>query len=347
MRKYLEEEKKVNLWIDLIFGVKKDYNEKKERYYNKNSNIYLNLNPNSENLNDAIIMQSYDFGVLPLRTIKDEFPENPKISKKIVNEIKLFNQKRFLLDHIPVLINGEISFICRGEKGINNEYLEIINKIKKDNNGVVLGKLSLFTSIFSSDNSKDPHYFYLFVGDVFGNLYIYEKKDINDISFNKNNDIPQELNVEKYFIDEIYNNNQTKYSLLKSLNDHTSEIKYIDYNPRLNLVIDYALDGYINIYTMPTLKLVRSIQTKDLEGFSINDNIKNIVLMSNPFPMICLIDFKNIIYLLDINGELINKIKIYEKAYILFSIDKNCGLFNDYISTYNSCEEKLIPLFPI
>ena len=127
-------------------------------------------------------------------------------------------------------------------------------------------------------------------------------------------------------LSEINNN----YRLMKTLTDHTSEIKYIDYNPRLNLLVDYALDGYINLYTMPTLKLVRSIQTKDFDINECNEVINYVILISNPFPMICCITSENII-LFDINGELINKCKKPNDSDIKISIDKNCGLYNDSI----------------
>ena len=115
---------------------------------------------------------------------------------------------------------------------------------------------------------------------------------------------------------------------MKKLTDHTSDIKYIDYNPRLNLVVDYASDGYINLYTMPTLKLVLSIQTKD---FEINEVINFVVLISNPFPMICCICPSKIIFF-DINGKFINEYDISPGTPINIDIDKNCGLYEDSIS---------------
>ena len=95
---------------------------------------------------------------------------------------------------------------------------------------------------------------------------------------------------------------------------------------------------------MPTLKLVLSIQTKD---FKINNRIKFVLLISNPFPMICFVDLKNVVYLLDINGKLIRTIEIDEKAdNILFCIDKNCGLFNDHITFIKNNKEIKITLIP-
>ena len=171
---------------------------------------------------------------------------------------------------------------------------------------------------------------------MFGNLSIYIKKENQNI-VNKN-DKAYEVSNDMSLLNEIYNMN---YELIKILNDHTSEIKYIDYNPRLNLLIDYALDGYINLYTMPSLKLILSIQTKD---FGINEVINQVVLISNPFPMICCATSNNII-IFDINGKYINTIKNEKGIDIKFCIDKNYGLFNDYISFMDGGRECICDLF--
>jgi len=336
MREHLEKEKNLNLWIDLIFGVNKDYNENHERYYNKNSNI--SFNPNTKIFDDDIIMQSYDFGVLPFQLLKDKFPEKIKISEKLEKEIYLLNKKQFELDHIICLNDGKRSFICKGEKGINNDYSKIINKIKAENI-----PFFFIQNFFMKENLNENNIFYLFVGDVFGNLYVYTKIKKTTL-LNIRNDIVKDNSIDKTLIDEIDNGH---YHLLKCLNDHTNEIKFIDYNPRLNLVIDYALDGFINLYTMPTLKLIRSFQIKDyVKNYDINYKIQYVVLISNPFPMICFIDIEKKVYILDINGELINEKEIDKDAYILFSIDKNCGLFNDHISYIIKDEENQMSLIP-
>ena len=92
---------------------------------------------------------------------------------------------------------------------------------------------------------------------------------------------------------------------------------------------------------MPTLKLVLSIQTKD---FDINDIINYVVLMSNPFPMICCATSYNII-VFDINGKEINKLKIEEGINLNFYIDKNCGLVTDSIFCVKDGKEYYLDLF--
>ena len=324
MREHLENEENLELWIDLIFGINKEYNNKNERYYNKNNNI--NFNNNKNILNDDRIMQSYEFGVLPYQLFDDNFPKKIKPSKNLESEIYQLNNKKFREEHINCLINSKVSFIYKGEKGINNEYLKIIKKIKNI--------INQFYSYFINQE-YEKHFnniFYLFVGDIFGNLSIYQKNTKKNIQINEN----YEISIDKIILDK-----DNEYVLLEILNDHTNEIKYIDYNPRLNLVIDYALDGYINLYTMPTLKLILSIQTKD---FDINEIINYVVLISNPFPMICCITSTKL-YVFDINGKLINILNIDEGIYLKFNIDKNCGLFNDYISYIKNDKEIIFDLF--
>ena len=130
MRKYLNEAK-INSWIDLIFGVKKDFFKGQERYFKEQVNISFNFDIKKYDENYDLLMRQYDFGVLPIQSLKKEFPENPTISELLKKEINTFNKKKFLKDHINCLTEGKESFICKGEKGINKKYLKIINSIQK------------------------------------------------------------------------------------------------------------------------------------------------------------------------------------------------------------------------
>ena len=337
MRKDLENQEDLNLWIDLIFGVNKEFEntkEKKGRYYSKNNNI--NFKSDENILKNDIIMQSYDFGVLPYQLFEKPFPKKIKFLN-VENKIRELIQKQFKEDHINCLINGKESFICKGEKGINEEYIKIINQIKNENNGF-LTKIKDFC-IPDGEKKKLNILSYLFVGDVFGNLSVYKyEKDKKIMNTNK---IVYENSNDKILLNKILNN---EYIPLKILTDHLNEIKYIDYNPRLNLVVDYALDGFINLYTMPTLKLIRSIQTLD---FDINEKIIYVVLISNPFPMICCTTHSKI-FIFDINGELINILDNSHRYNIKFYIDKNFGIFEDFITyTKKDNKECIYDLFKI
>ena len=318
MRYNLEKEDNLNQWIDLMFGINKYFNEKNERYYNPDRNVEFISKP--ELTNDDIMMKSCDFGVLPLKLFYETFPKQNKIQKDLEKDINNSNFIQFRDDHIYCLLNEKISFICKGEKGINPKYFELINKTKNE-----FKIIAFWNYITNFKYPKGPNINYLFTGDVFGNLSIYRKKDKIEMPnlMNINRDF-YELNLEKQYLDELENNN---YILLKQLSDHTKEIIYIDYNPRLNLLADCSMDGFINLYTMPSLKLIRAIQTKDL---NIQGIIYKIALISNPFPLLCCVS-KLKVFVLDINGEFIKSFDINKDTDVEFCVDKNSGRIREYI----------------
>ena len=140
---------------------------------------------------------------------------------------------------------------------------------------------------------------------------------------------------------------EPNYKKIKKLTDHTKQIKYIDYNRRLNLFLSYSLDGFINIYVFPKCKLVRTIKVINLTNSK--EILKKVVLVSNPFPMIFAYD-KNNMYTFTLNGDLIKKELKTDTIEILPCIDKNCGLINDCIfikknnDINNEMEEISFPL---
>ena len=323
MRNNLEKEENLNQWIDLIFGINKDTNEKKERYYNPNRNVEFKYKP--ELTNDDLMMQSFDFGVLPLQLFNENFPKQNIISDDLNSEIINFNYDQFKSDHIPCLYDEKISFICQGEKGINSKYNKLINKSKKGN---FLDTITNF-SIFNSNKNKSYNINYLFTGDVFGNLSVYYQENNNENYKKKSKKEDFKENIkEKQFLDDI---KDKKYKLLKILHDHNKEIKYIDYNPRLNILADYSLDGFINLYIMPSLQLIRVIQTKD---FYIQGTINKIALIAYPFPILCFASDLNIC-VLDINVEFLRNKPIKEGPKFEFAVDKNCGRVEDYVNFEN------------
>ena len=318
MRNNLENEQNLNKWIDLIFGINKEFDEKKERYYSINNNVDFIEKP--EIINDDLKLQACDFGVLPTQLFSDEFPEQNKIKKDLEKDILTHNHSNFTISHLDCLTNDLISFICKGEKGINSYYNYVINRSRKSNIFV-----NFWDKLFPDKNNNNiDSIHYLFLGDVFGNLYIYKQKPIEQLDTKIDNLDLEEDNQETESFKYIKNQN---YVPFEKLFDHTKEIIYIDYNPRLNLFADYSLDGFINIYTMPTLKLVRVIQTKD---FDIPGKIYKIALISNPFPMICCVSTRRI-FIWDINGDLVNSFEINERIQVEFCIDKCYGRFNDHM----------------
>ena len=199
----------------------------------------------------------------------------------------------------------------------------------------------------SSKSDKDKHsklkenfntfFHYIFIGDVLGNILVYKYKmnnnsEINNFEINKDKGLEYDLDP--------------NYKKIKKLTDHTKQIKYIDYNRRLNLFLSYSLDGFINIYVFPKCKLVRTIKAINLTNS--NELLQKVVLVSNPFPMIFAYD-KNYMYTFTLNGEIIKKEGLEINNLEIFPcVDKNCGLINDCIfikNSENNMREISLPLF--
>ena len=89
---------------------------------------------------------------------------------------------------------------------------------------------------------------------------------------------------------------------------------------------------------MPSLKLIRAIQTKD---YKIEGKINIIALISNPFPILCCANDKNV-FIFDINGDFIKSYSINEGIKVDFCVDKNCGRVNDYIIYNDKGKQNLI-----
>ena len=105
----------------------------------------------------------------------------------------------------------------------------------------------------------------------------------------------------------------------------------------MNIFLSYGLDGYINIYIFPTCKLIRTIKVKDITKS--DDVLIKLALMSNPYPMLFFHDV-NYIYILSINGDLINKKEMQKNKTVIPCIDKILGLSSDSIFEFIYQEEK-------
>jgi hypothetical protein len=352
LKNYLEYEKLyLNRWIDLIFGKHQKIFEK-ENYFGEDKYIHFDNALQDKYINNPIFMQKYEFGIQPLKLFSTKFPEKKK-ETTYFEEIKNYNKEQFSKDHIEVTNDQIICFKCECNNNKNQDYLKIIknensgqekNKSKKKGNKLLFWKKE---KVFSLS------FHYIFQGDIFGNVTIFKneskfekisqnknnseiiisKSPLNDSEENFINDRTNTKNIELNYDNNIYWIEDKKYKKIKKLTDHYKQIKYIDYNPRLNLFLSYSLDGFINIYVFPKCKLVRAIKTSKFIGS--DDILQKVVLVSNPFPMIFTYDMNNM-YVLSLNGELIKKEKLKENVEIYPCIDKDCGLVNDCIFIKNS-----------
>ena len=383
-RKNLEEEENLNKWIDLIFGINKNCYEPDSdhsyNYYNKFSKI--DFKTDTSLLEDKIIMDMVNFGLLPYQLFHKEFVKKDKKSNETLIELNKLNIELFKDEHIK--INSPVqTFFCKGRILIDYNYIKIIEPNEK-----LVNKLDYFNvpetiaenlNIFSKKQSINNYIFnntfgyidmdiekiedkyidsmslvnYYFIGDIYGTVLVYV---LRNSTKNDKEKKKKKKETKKKDYKEIHNksefgskftlfNFEFEVQLIKQLYNHTKEIKYIDFNPRLNILLSYSLDNFINIYIVPKFKLINVIDTYSFR----NDNDKNdfdeVVLLSYPFPSIVCHN-KEYIYYLSINGELIKYDKLLEGEKIIFSIDKNVGTIEDKVEIYDS-ENKLKLIFNI
>ena len=324
----LENENNLNLWIDLIFGINQKEGEDKIKYYADGS--IVNYENNEKYYNDSINLKCTDFGVIPFQILNSKYPNIDFSFKKNTENIKKYCIEEFEKEHLISDI-GEFSFICKINFLISKEYLKFINEKE------------IFYHINSYDENK---FFYIFKGDIVGNVFIYmkynnlnERNNYNTLIYRPHHSKKDVIKNNTFKMQSVKKKNNNNIHEIKKICDHTKEIKYIDCNPRLNLFLSYSLDGYINIYTFPKCKLISVIK--------INNYIKEeeplikVVLISNPFPMIFCYNDTNI-FVFTINGELINK-KEKDKYINLYPcVDKSLGLIKDNIRIIKSITGNII-----
>ena len=287
----------LNGWINLIFGINQKAKNDKRMYFPESMYIHFDEKQQRKDLKDYLIMQKYEFGIQPYKLFDSKFPDF-KDKSQYYDLIKIYSIKQFEKEHKIIKKDKFKCFQCEGNNIINTKYIEIIKNLE----------------LKRRDNSFLQ---YIFTGDILGNIIIYKRKlniDNRNIGLNEENE--EKINIDNY-------------QVMKKITDHYKQIKYIDFNPRLNLFLSYSLDGFINIYTFPKCKLVRTIKVNNITKSK--EILIKVVLVSNPFPMVFFNDKDNM-YTLTLNGELIKKEKIINKDLKIYPcIDKNCGLINDYI----------------
>jgi hypothetical protein len=240
-----------------------------------------------------------------------------------------YNLNEFYNSHLIIKNNKEICFIFE---------LDEYQNLKKYINYIMNEEIAT-----KFDFGKLTYNKYRFIGNIYGDVIIYQSKIVRNNINNKEdldkNEIggffartnPNHENIIKYqdkIVNKFMIGKNNDEIILTKLRDHYRQIKYIDYNPRLNLLLTYALDGYIHLYIFPICKLIRTIKVKDITKS--DDTLQKVVLISNLYPMIFLNDEKYI-YILSINGDLINKKEKKKNSKFFACIDKNLGLFSDSI----------------
>ena len=128
--------------------------------------------------------------------------------------------------------------------------------------------------------------------------------------------------------------NNKNFNLYKAIYDHNKEINFICSHHKLNMFISCSKDCFINIYTLPKVKLVSSIYLKD-----------NIPIYSylSLIPIACIIIYVEGIFLLyDLKGNFISQKKLENSEKFSKTPSMKIDLyFNEYLF-YN---EKYMKIF--
>ena len=384
MRVSLEEQKDINKWINIIFGIKQkysEYNNKRYNNYEKYSEISFKYDP--EIFNNSYVMDLTDFGLLPYQLFNKAFPIK-EIENKYKKDLDFLNSELFKEEHISQINSPLDSFICKGSTFINNNYIQKIDPKEQINNldyyefpskysnklDINLFNKYIFKHLFGfidmnaykQNKSYSGLVNYYFVGDIYGKISIYsllkaksekseeeveiiidsfdienEEINIQNIESNKEKCILNYTEPKKLIFPIIKNNKiifEFELKLIKSLYNHSDEIKYIDFNPRLNILLTYSLDNYINIYIFPKFKLINVIDTNSFKDKNDKLYFDEVLLFSYPFPIIICHNKENI-YILSINGELLKYKKLNEHK-VIFYIDKNLGLAEDMVQIFDN-----------
>ena len=368
MRNTLEKEEKLNDWIELIFSEKKNKDDKKRDYYSKET--FVNFENNEAILKNQIIMDSADFGLLPFKLYKSKFPVIKKDNIDTIKEYNylMIEFDHFVSKYDPLkccmcigrtnIDKDYLKFYENKNKQLSD--ISFINKMKEiDENtfyfiGDIFGNVTIYTLSKENDlNKKKKFSLYQKIKtfmpkkhsfdfneqiekEILFELDKYDKSLGNCIPKKIKNVWEKELNdfnkkTYDAIIDRISMDNIKKVSIFKKLYDHNKQVKYIDFNGRLNLFSTYALDGFINLYLFPSCKLINSIKVTNIVGNSIFDKV---LLASTPFPMIICIN-ELLIYIFDINGNFIHVESLADEKNIQIHIDKNCGIVQDFIKKDN------------
>ena len=158
MRNLLEKEENLNEWIDLIFGSKSEKDKNNRQYYPKESKA--NFENNEKIINDKIIMDCADFGLIPFKLFKKNFPS---IKKDNIDKLKIYNNSTFNEDHFSNNLNPMKTCICLGRTIIEKKYLNIYKK-----------KIEKLKDHLKLLNNQLDEFYFLFVGDIFGRITIYQ-----------------------------------------------------------------------------------------------------------------------------------------------------------------------------
>ena len=205
--------KDLSLWLNLIFGINQKISPKNQIYFRPES--YINFNDKYTNyLKDSIIMNSFEFGIIPLQTIFDNKILN-NLQKRKSNEYEKYEQ-------------------------------DIISKIKIKNfkkTGKKINKIfNIYQGCFDNEEYKEKNDK---KNEKEENKYF--NNEFNDY-WDEQLNIDFEINnIDNFGKIELYKNG----ILINEIIDHNDIIIDFFYNRRLNMFATTSFDGFICIYILP------------------------------------------------------------------------------------------------
>ena len=239
-----------------------------------------------------------------------------KYTDKISGSLRLPNCYSYMFDfysnNAKKNLNKSVLFFNNSQKiimcGFYDSKISIMSiKSLEHEKQIDLMPFSDDCPILSIAISQDEEY--LFVGNSIGNILVYK-------------------------ISPIISN----WTVHKIITDQMSAISHIHCCSEMNLWCSASVEGYVNIYTLPECKLIRSLKTPLKKS-------SYVFLSSSPLPAIVVInnDETSDIFVYSINGKLISK---KQENFVLTSPiimkDKNS---NDYLA-YVGVDEVIILNLP-
>ena len=309
-------ERKKNKKIEQQFNfICSSLNDGINKYYTKNPVFISLFNDKNNNLGiESLLILLDDFEKIKINFKDNNNCEIKSLSNIFNNSTKKYLYKKLIISSyrnnlfflITGFINGNIIFLKLNE----NNYKETEKDIEiRTSNPIISKRDNSIITCLNIDNDEE----FIYVGTEKGSIIIYKI---------------------------IY----PKISFFSMKNNHSEQINYINSNVRLNMFIDCSYDGFIHIYIMPKVQLVKSVYYKFNNCF-----IDYVFLSSSPLPSFVLHNNKNKFICYSINCDKLNEVNecfIQQNNIMISPIVFNGNDFFDYLIYGTGNNYILIRKFP-
>ena len=162
-------------WCNIIFGTKQKYNNKKEQLFK--TETYINFNKETgvelnKYLNNDEIMNSVEYGLLPVQIIFDEID----LKKIQINQNKN-NNLNYIKEKISINKNNILTINNNNNNNIINDSEKILNiKINENNNILIVNCYKSISKIEIIINNKIEYEFYENIDSI---IYLNYNKRLN------------------------------------------------------------------------------------------------------------------------------------------------------------------------